>query len=615
MSETHQRNVHGDNVGRDKVTHVKIPFKPLLFLILSGLVIFWGYTNQDKIKHHLGWDKVFKIDDTRFKILIVPFKVMCDYNRNKDIGLHINERLFELNLKDSLNIYPYYLNLAISDNFNSDSAKYLLKHHNADQIIYGSYFDQDCSGTTGDEICYNWYTDEKWDIDSLHRENLLTSSNYKIATTQDLREGEIQESTDYIIYWIAGLNAFNQNKYSKASKHWSYIYDTLNIANSTILEKLGTVALILAKYQSAFNYLNESLTLSQNPKDSAITYNNLAIAYQDLGNYKQAKRLLTKALQLDTQNFGKNHPNTLVSLSNLGVAHRYLGEYEEAINLLQLVLQLNIQNFGKDHPNTAESRSNLANVYTVIGNSKKARELLEITLQWTISKLGEDHPNTATSRSNLALVYRDLGNYEDARALLILALQSNIDNFGAKHPETLKVASNLALVCIDLKDYESARKILEFTLQSAINKFGEDHPDVALRLSNLAVVYQHLGNYKQARDLLEAALRSNVNYLGEDHNNTVASRSNLATVYTELGDYEQARDLLEATLRSDIRNSGANSINTAISRSNLATVYAELGNYEQAKELFQKAYSGFEKILGEDDPRTQNVKERLDSMN
>ena len=573
MPKKHQENTHGDNVGRDKITNVKIPFKSILSLAILGLLVFVGYENKSKISHYFGGDKVFEVDDPRFKILIVPFKVMCDYDRNKDIGLHIKERLNELNLKDTLNIYPYYLDIPISKNFDADSAKHLQKHHNADQIIYGSYYDDACSDVDGDEVCYNWYTDEKWGIDSLYQENLLTSSNYQKATTQDIREGKIQGSTDYVIYWIAGLTAYNQVQYSKALKHWRYIYETLNVREDwSLLNKLRDASKELGYYQDAFQYNRELLSISLTEKDSAIAINNLAILYQGLGKYKKAKDLLEQVLESAIKHFGESHPSTAIRRSNLALVYQGLGEYEKAKDLLEQALESDIKNFG------------------------------------------ESHPSTAISRSNLAILFQDLGEYEKAKDLLEQALESAIETFGESHPSTAIRHSNLALVYQDLGEYEKAKDLLEQALESDINNFGESHPSTAISRSNLATVHKALGEFEKAKDLLEQALESDIKTFGESHPTLAINRSNLALVYQDLGNYEKAKDLLEQALESDIKNFGKEHPTTAIRRSNLATVYQALGDYEKARDLFQKAFDTLKSVLGEDHPNTKTVKQWLDSM-
>ena len=525
MSNLEQKHLgNGDNIGRDKNINIKFSYK--LILIVIGILCLFYFKNN--IRHYLKMDKIFDVKDKRFKILIVPFKVMlCKNEIKKDIGLSIGERLDEINFKDTLNIYPFYYDIPISDNFNADSAKYLQKYHNADQIIYGSYVDEKCRNTEGDDVCYNWITDEKWALDTL-KNNIYR--NYQVVTIDDLREGKIQGNTDYIIYWIAGLNAYSQVRYSKALKHWLYIYEVLKIQNITLVNNLGNVYAELADYEKALKLRKELLILSETSKDSLMAFNNLALVLKELGSYKEAKELLEKAMLSTERNFGKDHPRTAMSYSNLGLVFKDLGFYKEAKELLKRAMLSTERNFGKDHSTTAASYSNLGSVLKDLRYYEEAKELLEKAMLSTERNFGKDHPRTAVSYTNLGLVLKDLHYYEEAEKLLEKAMLSDERNFGRDHPTTAVSYTNLGLVLKDLRSYREAKELVEKAVLSDERNFGKDHPTTAVSYVNLAIVLKELGAYEEARELTERALCIMENKLPENHPNIPIVFENLKRI-------------------------------------------------------------------------------------
>ena len=61
-----------------------------------------------------------------------------------------------------------------------------------------------------------------------------------------------------------------------------------------------------------------------------MTLKSLGGTYRDLGNAKEAKKLLEGALAITEQAYGKSHPKISRILSRLSDAHRDLGNTKES---------------------------------------------------------------------------------------------------------------------------------------------------------------------------------------------------------------------------------------------------------------------------------------------
>lgn len=93
------------NIGNLKLTIQK----RYIVALLMVMVVLFAYAKQDNIKHYLGWDKAFAENDTRFRVLVLPFKQLCDGKR--DVGEVIKDRLEQLSQDDTLDIGVYYANI------------------------------------------------------------------------------------------------------------------------------------------------------------------------------------------------------------------------------------------------------------------------------------------------------------------------------------------------------------------------------------------------------------------------------------------------------------------------------------------------------------------------
>ena len=262
---------------------------------------------------------------------------------------------------------------------------------------------------------------------------------------------------------------------------------------------------------------------------------NLAESYNFIGEYLKSKALLEELLMELQARDNSDFENDIAVIENdLALTFQDLGDYEGAKKLLEKVMISDETKFGENHPTTARSYSNLATVLKDLGNYEGAKKLLEKATISDETNYGEKHPNTAVSYSNLALALKNLGDYKGAIKLFEKAMISTETNFGEKHPTSAMISSNLASVLKDLGDYEGAKKLFEKVMISTEANFGEKHPNTAVSYSNLAMVLYDLNNYQNAVDLLEKAHSILKNQLGDNHPSTKTIKENLEFVKRQM---------------------------------------------------------------------------------
>ncbi len=261
----------------------------LLPIVLA--ILLYYFTPQ--IKHLLGFDKAFTKSDTRFKVLILPFKQLCDDKR--DVGEVIKSRLMELDKSDTLNIALYYANIAISNNFTDDSAAYYMQYHHADFVIYGQYQDKNCGGKGKDEYCINYQTSPEWTKSMDEKNSRNTSNGMQMGNLEDIRNGALTTNIEFVVYYVAGVAQYNQANYLKSIAHYSKSI-RLKPDDGSGYYGRGNAYDELKEYTQAIADYSKAIELD--PKYAA-AYNNRGNAYSNQQEYAKAIADYSKAIELD----------------------------------------------------------------------------------------------------------------------------------------------------------------------------------------------------------------------------------------------------------------------------------------------------------------------------
>ena len=80
--------------------------------------------------------------------------------------------------------------------------------------------------------------------------------------------------------------------------------------------------------------------------NAAVSLNNLALLYQNIGECAKAEPLYQEALRIRRKVLGSEHPDTALSLNNLAVLYVDMGEYPKAEPLYQEALRIRQKVFG-----------------------------------------------------------------------------------------------------------------------------------------------------------------------------------------------------------------------------------------------------------------------------
>jgi CHAT domain-containing protein/Tfp pilus assembly protein PilF len=332
------------------------------------------------------------------------------------------------------------------------------------------------------------------------------------------------------------------------------------------------------------------------------------------GRYVDAAPLYERALGLNEQALGADHPKTAGSLNDLGTVNLMLGRFEQAQPMLERALAVREQALGPEHPDTAATLANLATLHRTQGRYPQALSMYQRALSISEKVRDPDHVDIAQAANNLAGLYRAMGRYSQALPLYQRALAITEKSLGPDHPYTATAMNNLAANYGSQGQYALALPLMERALAMREKIHGPEHPQTANSLNNLASVRYSLGEYARAIPLHERALAINERALGPENPEAAPNLHNLATAHRELGQYDQALPLMQRALALREKALGTEHPAAAETRYNLARIYRLQGQSTLAREQLQRALAIFEKGLGPEHPNTAKTLEALAAL-
>lgn len=211
---------------------------------------------------------------------------------------------------------------------------------------------------------------------------------------------------------------------------------------------LGNVHFDKGDYDKAIEYYQKALTIDLNAlgpdhPDMAASYNNLGIAYDAKGDYDRAVEYHRQALTIRLKALGANHPDVAQSYNNLGIAYDAKGEDDRAIEYHQKALTIRLKALEPGHPDVAASHNNLGTNYYHKSDYGRAIEYYQKALATRLKALGPDHPDVAASYNNLGVAYNAKGDYDRAIEYYQKALEICRQTLGEDHPYTKAAWHNI----------------------------------------------------------------------------------------------------------------------------------------------------------------------------
>ncbi len=152
---------------------------------------------------------------------------------------------------------------------------------------------------------------------------------------------------------------------------------------------------------------------------------NLAGVYWRLDRFDDAEPLMKRALAIDEELLGPDHPRLARTLNNLGLIAQQRRQQAEAEAYFRRALTIKEKTLGPEHPELASTIYNIGISRQELDDLPGALTFFNRALALDEKAHGPDHPNVAFTLIGLGTIYRDLGRLAESekayrRALTIL---------------------------------------------------------------------------------------------------------------------------------------------------------------------------------------------------
>jgi tetratricopeptide (TPR) repeat protein len=178
---------------------------------------------------------------------------------------------------------------------------------------------------------------------------------------------------------------------------------------------------------------------------------------------------------------------------------------------MRRALAIDEQSYGPDHPNVARDLNNLAQLLQATNRLSEAEPLMRRALAIDEQSYGPDHPNVAIDLNNLALLLKATNRLSEAEPLMRRALAIDEQSYGADHPMVAIRLNNLAQL-LKATNRLSEAEPLSWRHVDIFISFGKatghEHPHMQAALQNYIGILTQMGMSKQeAISKIQAKMR------------------------------------------------------------------------------------------------------------
>lgn len=316
------------------------------------------------------------------------------------------------------------------------------------------------------------------------------------------------------------------------------------------------------------------------------------------GLYAQAEQLIRRALQLNEQHFGPEHPEVAISLNNLANVLANTGRLVEALPLQIRACNITEARAGELSPILGNQVNNLGTLFGDLGYFKQAGTFVRLALLIFERTLGPEHQQVAVALNNLAVLLEKSGLHSESELLQRRALSIDERALGPQHPAVARDLNNLAISLSGtsrLAEAESAaRKALEIDEQSV----GPNHPNTVRTLLSLAVIFQGSGRQDEAEKTVRRCAAAVSEYESSDPALKADVLASLGRTLAYQERYGEAEPFLREALGLYEQNLRANGAKIAGVLSDLAIAAASQRRFDDAEALLRRELAIEEQQFG-----------------
>jgi serine/threonine-protein kinase len=317
-----------------------------------------------------------------------------------------------------------------------------------------------------------------------------------------------------------------------------------------------------------------------------------------IGNFADARPLLTEALALRRRLYGEDHPDVATSLGDLADVVAATGDMTGAVALRREQLAVRRRVSGDNDVRTTDALYALAEDLHASGKPREAAPLLA---EWeaTVAKAPPVLTRTRLRQLNLlsaAVLYSGQAQRAESlgRAELTLARQL----YGEHNDDVATALMNVG----DALGQEGKRDQAEPFLHQAVDMmriaYPSGHPRLATTLKLWAITLERLLRFQEAEAPLREALAMARRSLGDNNSEVVGIEQELAFTMTMTGRYDEALALSRQALDVVTKKFGAQTSLAMHARVFVADAMRGQGKFSEAEPILLAANERFKNSTG-----------------
>ncbi len=299
-----------------------------------------------------------------------------------------------------------------------------------------------------------------------------------------------------------------QRESAQATRH---LPDPTSLDATLSALRLGNLLTAASRHREAIDELERSLGVWRNAGQSvehmqyATSMNNLATAYNALGEYDKALPIFEQVLAMRRKTLPANHPDLSNSLSALGGAFSNLMRFDEAATMTEEALEISRAAYGDLHPEIVVRLSQLSSIELrrnrPIEAARYARDAIAICANPEVA--------SATGCGHAALMLGNALRLVDARQSLHYfnhGLQHFEKQFGAPHPLIATALNRRATSFLSLARGGDALRDSEAAIAMFADAQAAETPEALIAQDSRALSLHLLGRNAEALTAIDTAL-------------------------------------------------------------------------------------------------------------
>jgi tetratricopeptide (TPR) repeat protein len=300
-----------------------------------------------------------------------------------------------------------------------------------------------------------------------------------------------------------GERHLKARNYEEAEKYFQSAVDEADHLRHSVRKvqfrlQLAEAQRKLKKFEEAEKTVRDALEYTarvSNPSGYVQCLDALAEIFHDAENYPAMEAALQEGVRIESAMPQPDAVRMARRVHRLGTARCKSGRAEEAIPELEKALQLQEEISGKDHPDTAALLSELGVIHRARDNHPLAQDYLRRALRIHEHSLGFTAEETIRDLHHLAGSLEECGDIEGASVLYERTLLNQQRIIGGDLEELAEMQFGLAGIYIGWGNYARARELLSEAVGIFRRKKG---PRLAITHEAVAHVEECSGRYLEA---------------------------------------------------------------------------------------------------------------------